>query len=134
MLNRSVIFSAGLILSQLPSVALAQTKPSWQEWSKQNPTYPSAPAASPAPNSTPAASWSNNSASAGDSTATGDLYNKGFMKGCTESGAPQALCSCALDSLRSRFTLAQLMNMFKQGGTPPSVLEEIATSCLAKTN
>jgi hypothetical protein len=134
MLNRSVIFSAGLILSLLPSVAMAQTKPSWQEWSKQNPTYPNAPVASPALNSTPAASWSNNSASASSSTANLEQqYSRAFMEGCTGSGAPAAYCSCTFNTLRSRYSLAQLNDMFMQADPPVALLQDIAVSCLAKT-
>jgi hypothetical protein len=133
MLNRSVIFGAGLILSLLPSVAMAQTKPSWQEWSKQNPTYPNAPA-SPAPSSTPAASWSNNSASTSSSTANLEQqYRAEFMQGCTGSGAPEAYCSCTFNGLRSRYSMTELSDMFSQSDPPMGVLKEIAASCLAQS-
>jgi hypothetical protein len=134
MLNRSVIFGAGLILTLFPSVSIAQTKPSWQEWSKQNPTYPNTPA-SPVPSSTPAASWSNNSASASSSTANLEQqYTREFMQGCTSMGAPEAYCSCTFNGLRSRYSLAQLNDMFMQPNPPMALLKEIAASCLAKTN
>jgi hypothetical protein len=134
MLNRSFVFGAGLILSLLPSAALAQTQPSWQEWSKQNPTYPNAPVASPAPSSAPAASWSNNSQSASSSSASLEQeYTKAFMKGCTGSGAPEGYCSCTFKGLRSRYSLAQLNDMFMQPNPPMALLQEVAASCLAQT-
>ncbi len=134
MLNRSIVFGAGLILSLLPGVAVAQTQPSWQQWAKQNPTYPNAAAASPVPSSTSAASWSSNSGSSGNSTAAAEqLFDKGFMKGCTDKGAPQAYCSCTLESLRSRYSVTQLMDLFTQSNPPLSLIEDIGASCLART-
>ncbi|MBW4553674.1 MAG: hypothetical protein KME35_21570 [Aphanocapsa sp. GSE-SYN-MK-11-07L] len=84
MLHRSLIVVIGLSLSLLPSVASAQTQPSWQDWAKQNPTYSNPAATSPAPSSPPSPSWSNQSGSASHSTATIEQqFTEGFMQGCT---------------------------------------------------
>ncbi len=129
MLNRSLIFSAGLICTLLPGVAIAQTQPSWQQWVKQNPTY-SNPAATPAPSSAPETSWSSSSDASG---LTEQQFTQGFMQGCTDTGAPQNYCSCTLGSLRSRYSVVQLTDMFSQADPPLSLIKEIGTACLAKT-
>jgi hypothetical protein len=130
MLHRSLIVIMGLSLSLLPGVASAQTQPGWQDWVKQNPTYSNPPATSPTPSRAPATSWSDSSDS---STLTEQQFTEGFMQGCTGNGAPQNYCSCALSTLKSRYSIAQLLDMSRQSGTRlVALIEDISAACIAE--
>uniref|UniRef100_B8HNT8 Uncharacterized protein n=1 Tax=Cyanothece sp. (strain PCC 7425 / ATCC 29141) TaxID=395961 RepID=B8HNT8_CYAP4 len=126
------IFARGIVVTlvMLPTVVLAQTQPSWQDWVKQNPTYPS-----PQPPSQPTATPPN-SPSTWDNQQNPQINNpqiaQGFMQGCTAS-APQAYCKCMLEQIQQKYTTSQLIALSSQysetGQLPPEFIA-MAQSCL----
>lgn len=136
MLSRCIGIGVGLLVIGLANKASSQTQPSWQEWVKQNPTYPTLPSTAtksppPAPSSS-TQSWDNVSPAA----VNDKLLTDKFMQACSE-GAPPAYCRCVLEKVKARYSWGQIVDIglqYQQTGAMPSSLIDMAQLCVARVS
>ncbi len=119
-----LILLTAISLSLVPNMAVAQT---WQEWVKQNPTYPSMEKPAPAPAASPSAPTASPTAPASSTSAPPDLtgtdfssffpditstqdpaFASLFVQGCTYQGGPRGYCECVLTQMQNNFTFQEL--------------------------
>jgi hypothetical protein len=126
---------AAAIIPLFPSMALAQ---SWQDWTRQNPTYPSlepspVPSVAPAP-SVPAAPGARSRPPLGSTpmpfttnnrpglTLRSPEFAQGFMKGCTQNGnqKQKPYCACALRKLQDTYTTQEFASITQERFNSPA--------------